>query len=182
MFEGVCPSWRHHHYAQGGRNSDERERKEIKKERRKRSKERERGLLCGFMNDLDRGGSISRWNPAVAMTTKGPLPPGPWRRENSRRIPRLAALSPSSFALDDPRGHVLFLHSMLARTKERNSSRDASMTEREDWTIALPERFSALSNQICSPRVFKKKKKKRKKKVSNWNFTFSLISTFSDMQ
>lgn len=31
--------------------------------------------LCGFVDDLDRGGSINRWNPAVAMTTKAPVLP-----------------------------------------------------------------------------------------------------------
>lgn len=50
-------------------------------------RKRERERVCGFVDDLDRGGSISGWNPAVAMTTKGPLPPSREFHPNSTPRP-----------------------------------------------------------------------------------------------
>lgn len=57
-------------------------------------RKRERERVCGFVDDLDRGGSISGWNPAVAMTTKGPLPPS--REFHPNSTPRPPPLSVST--------------------------------------------------------------------------------------
>lgn len=59
-------------------------------------RKRERERVCGFVDDLDRGGSISGWNPAVAMTTKGPLPPSREFHPNSTPRPPPPSLSVST--------------------------------------------------------------------------------------